>query len=964
MGTTRKMLRQSTVYTVLMGICLPFSLATTAQEEGVKDIEEVVVTGSRIRNTFGDTPTPITVIDLAEIEGTGTTNFADVMSATPSNIAKTNRSSTSFTVNSPGLELAELRGLGNDRTLVLVNGRRYVSGVTAGVGYGVDLNSIPTSIIDRVEILTGGASAIYGSDAVAGVVNIITKQSFEGVEMNFQGGRSAEGDNGREDFDITIGGNFENGGNAWLNFGYSDAEGLKARDRSFSDEDTAWYDLDGDGRAEAAEWLGSSFPPQGRFGGYNGDGSVFRSGLADRANSDRFNRADFRTIVTPNTRRMASGGLNLPITDSVLAFAELNYTRVEASDQLEPFAMDINNDIFDINRVPVGDIDIATHPLIPTLLRDNLLGDGLTTLNELGANNTARRLVEFGPRASEIDRTTMRVSSGLDITLDNGWDANVFMLWGQTETSRISSGQINTARALAALNVEAAPGGGLQCADLAARQSGCVPFNVFGAGTISPEAVEYLAISTGVDGLIEQFSYGGSLAGDVGIELPGGSIGFAAGLEYREEKGRETPDGLTQQGITAGNRILPTGGSFDVTEAYLELNFPVLDALTLGAAARVGDYSTVGNQTTWRATFDADLGFAIPDLRFRGSVSESVRAPNIADLFAGDGETFRTVQDPCDGVTAATLGNVADNCRSIPEVAARIASTGSFSLTQVERQSTGGFIGGNPDVQEETADSFTLGFVYTPSYLPGFSVAIDAFDFNVKDAIAVTTRSTVLERCFDAVGASFDSSCNSQARRNPTTGALFEVDSGTSNENELDIEGFDVTVSYAMQLNDVASFLAGSLDLSLNWVQLTKDETTGADGVTRSDLEEIESPRDRFVSTANYQLDDLQVYLRLRYWGSVSDSNTPLLTNDNSGVFGNPLASSVNRIESKYYTDLQARYLFSDKLKATVGINNLTDEEPGLLPQISNYGDTGSNTNAAAYDPYGRSYYMGLNYSF
>ena len=261
-----KMLNQTTPLRFAVAIAAAGAIGTMmpiahAQDEGAQELEEIVVTGSRIKRDTFNYSTPVSVIDNVEISSTGTTNLGDLLQTLPQSISTFNNANTAFFTTFSGLSLTDLRYLGTDRTLVLVNGRRFVSGAPPGGGYGVDLNSIPTAIIDRIEVLTGGASAVYGSDAVAGVVNIITRTDFEGVDLDVQVGASTEGDKNKEDITFTIGGEFGQGGFAMASVGYSDDEPLRSRDREPSSLDLVYSDEDGDGFGETAVFLGSRYPP-------------------------------------------------------------------------------------------------------------------------------------------------------------------------------------------------------------------------------------------------------------------------------------------------------------------------------------------------------------------------------------------------------------------------------------------------------------------------------------------------------------------------------------------------------------------------------------------------------------------------------------------------------------------------------------------------------------------------------
>lgn len=932
-----------------IGLTMLHSAAGMAQAPD-SGLEEVVVTGSRIARSTFTTPAPVTVIDSRDLEAVGDTNVGEFLQRVPQTISEVNSSSDVFSLNTPGLQLTSLRNLGSERTLVLVNGRRFVSGVSPSAGYAVDLNAIPTAIIDRIEILTGGTSAVYGSDAVGGVVNIITRTDFEGVEVDAQGYVPQEGDRRRADFSVTAGNDFERG-NAWASFAYSDDEGMKGTDREFSQLDLAYYPESFLG--PGWKFLGSSFPPGGRFGPFNGDGTPFVQNLADPDAEDGslFNRAARRDLASPVERRLAAAGVTHEIADGIDFSLELNWSEVNVQTEFEPVPLDLNSDIWRTDRGGTGGLDVASSPLLPDLLRDNLLDAGVTNLNQLDTNTTSRRLTEFGNRGSNVDRSTLRVASAVDFELTDTLSVDVFATWGKTDVEQITSTGINRERARLALDVEEGPDGSLRCVSEAARMSGCAPFDVFGAGTISPEAVDYLRTPQNSNSEIEQLVAGATVLGDTAWTLAGGPVSFAAGYEYREEKGSETPDSAAQSGITTSNRILATSGSYDVNEGFAEIRAPVLDRLALEGAVRVGDYSTVGSLTTWKAGFDADV---VDSFRVRGTVSRSVRAPNVADLFSGAGETFATLTDPCNGVEADTGGRIAANCRSVDAIAERIEETGAFTLTQVESQSTGGFNSGNPDVDEETADGFTLGTVWTPERIQGLSLAADWYDIEIDDAITFVSRSDTVRRCFDVAPEEFDPACDGRLLRDTTSGVLIEVNRSPVNEERLLTSGLDLELAYLWDLP------RGDLNVRALYNYLDEFEVVAlSSGDVNVEDGEVEFPTNRMNLGLTYTLDRLSVDWRMNVIDEVVDSNEPGF--ENSDVLGDPLPEEANTCDRRVYNDVRVAYDFATSTRAFLGINNVLDESPCILGQLSKHGDVGINTNPSVYDIDGRAFYVGFN---
>ncbi|MBE0379544.1 TonB-dependent receptor domain-containing protein [Pseudoalteromonas prydzensis] len=916
-----------------------FSSSSFAAEEGAEQVERIQVTGSRIKRTDMETTVPITVIGRSDIVQMGALNVADVLNQTPVAIAGSDQSNSSFSTSGVGLNTTSLRNLGESRTLVLVNGRRFVSGVSPSSGYAVDLNAIPASMIERIEILKSASSAIYGTDAVAGVVNIITRDNVEGVEFNAQTGISAESDREKYTVNVTAG-NSWNTGNVTVAIGYDDDKGLKSSDRDFSRFDEAIL-LDDDGN-EYVDKVYSSFPPQGRVGSYNGDGTPY-TGLAG---GEAFNRASFRQLVTPLERKYAAFNIKQDINDDVHYFAEVNWNSSKTYDSTiepTPFSTD---DVFLPSRGGVGGISMS-NPMVPELLRQNLLADGLTMDDNIPA--LVRRMVEFGARSTDLERDTIRIATGIDWEINDAWALNTYVSWGKTDQRQDSGGQVNIERAAQAFDVIENADGELQCANDLAVLQGCVPLNLFGAGSVSQEAVDYVKVPAKTAGQSEQFIFSASLVGELPIELPGGTIGVALGAEHRLESGFYNPGDLAQTGASSTNKSLPTNGSYTSDDFYVETILPVLDNLEVDLAARYSDHEIVGGETTWNAGIQYS---PIDTLKLRASAATAIRTPNIADLFGGRGETFATVTDPCSGVTASDTGNVAQNCLSIPEVAARVAATGSFQLTQIEAQSTGGFVGGNEEVKSETADTYSLGVVWQVT--DEFSLTVDYYDISVEDAISTTSRTTVLNRCFDVSSSEFDPSCSGNALRDKN-GALVEVNSGTGNENNIETSGIDIELAYKLD-TDVGTFGANLL-----WNHLRQYDITGIEsGETIEYAGQVYTPDNRANLNLNYGFEDFNFSWRMRYWDRSVDSVDG--GNFNYTDF-TPLVE-YNEFPSVVYHDISGTYSFSDSTDVTLTIRNLFDKQPPVANQSSSSGGTGINTVSEAYDVTGQYFQLSFTTKF
>lgn len=933
------LLAKSVRFALISGVtaaALNVPLSFAADEAGAK-VERIEVTGSRIKRTDMETTVPITVLSREDIAQTGAINVADILNSSPVTIAGSDQSNSAFTTSTVGLNTTSLRNLGDSRTLVLVNGRRFVSGVDPSSGYAVDLNAIPTSMIERIEILKSASSAIYGSDAVAGVVNIITRKDFDGVEVNAQTGISGESDRKTKTVSVTSGKTWS-GGNAWVSLGYDDDEGIKATDRDFSKQDLAIL-LDDNGN-EYAGPVNSSYPPQGRIGKYNGDGTLY-SGT-----TGSFNRASYRQLVTPLERKYAAAGLTMELADNVSMFTELNWNTTKTKDStIEPTPLDVVNDVWLKNRNGNGGMDINS-PLIPDALRNALIADGITNLNQ---TSFVRRLVEFGARSTDLERDTVRIATGVDWAIDDTWTSQTYLTWGRTDQSQDNGGQVNKERAALALDVIKDANGDLVCASDLARLQGCVPLDMFGAGTVSDAAVKYIESPAKANGQAEQFVLGSSVTGSLPVALPGGDIGVAMGLEYREERGVYSPGDLAQTGASSTNQSDPTDGKLYSKDVYVEAILPVLENLEFDLAARYADHSITGGDLTWNAGLQYT---PFESFKVRASAATAIRTPNISDLFGGRGETFGNVADPCDGVTAATTGNAAANCRAIQAVSDRIAADGAFTLTQAERQGTGGTQGGNPDVKAETADTWSAGIIW--QIVDDLAFTLDYYDISVKDAISTTSRTTVLNRCFDVDASQFSQNCNGAAIRDQK-GALIEVHSGTSNENNIDTSGIDAEFNYTTDLGP------GSFKAQLVWNYTNEYVVTGIlSGEAIDYVGDVTHPEHRANLNLSYALDEMSFAWRMRYWDSVVDS-----VDESNGNFTDGASlTTFNDIDAVIYHDVNASYTFANGWEAMVGVRNLFDKQPPLLPQGTNSGATGINTASEAYDVTGRYFYAGVTAKF
>ncbi|MFM2044870.1 MAG: hypothetical protein RLY86_3446 [Pseudomonadota bacterium] len=920
-------------------VALAAPLAAQAQQATTEtqQLEEIVVTGSRIQRPNLTAPTPVQVINEELIQLKGTTNAADLINELPAaGVPGVSATNSNFFVSATGLNLVDLRNLGTDRTLVLVNGRRHVGGQEGSTS--VDLNSIPADFIERVEVVTGGASAVYGSEAIAGVVNIILKRNFEGVTVAGQAGITGEGDGENYNLSSTIGANFEGDrGNVILNVTYDKTEEVASADRDISATD-AFYDPATFVNRNAL----SSFGSAGRFilGGssYNPDGTLFNTA------QNGYNRNQDRLITVPIERNLLSGIVNYEVFEGIDFFVEGTYARTETRSQSEPIAFGNNTAVGTAVDAPVLSIP-TTNPFIPAALRA-LIPAGTTEFS------FARRFDELGLRRADITRQTYRIATGLEGELENGWNWEAYYQYGTVTQDQVSTGVFNTARMQEALNAEVGPGGAVQCASPLARAQGCVPINIFGAGAAAQDALSYITANSTFDSTVRQNTAGAFLSGDV-FELPAGAVGFAAGAEYRKEESEFRPDALSIAGISSGNASAPSQGDYDVWEVYGETSVPILagldfvDYLGVDAAVRYADYSTVGS--VW--SYKAGAEYApVSDLRLRATYARAVRAPNIGELFQPAQQTFSSVTDPCaDDRRVTADATTQANCLATPGVGDAIRA-GGFQPTQLDLSSIPGFNAGNLNLQEEKADTLTVGAVWTPSFLDGFALTIDYWDIEINDAIQGFDRQTAVDQCVGQSQYPNNPFC-ALITRNPTTGLITGLDLRVDNVAVQTASGIDLEANYDLELADLVGSDYGSLTFNLIGTYLIENENvpfSGAEAVENKS--QVGYSEFKWNLRTTWNQGPLTFTWLLRYIGEAQiDPNDEFEGND---------------IPALVYNDIQLRYAITDAYQVFAGVDNVLDRKPPIIPAPFGVNITGTETAADVYDPVGRFFYAGFRAQF
>lgn len=976
--------------------------APAAPQEAVEAEQEVVVTGSRIASPALTSPSPLQVVTAEALENQGVVNVQEALQQNPAvGIPGQSRTTNGASTN-PGLATVNLRNLGADRTLVLIDGRRSVAGVPGTAQ--VDLSMIPTPFIERVDVLTGGASAVYGSDAVAGVVNFIYKKKYEGLQLNVQGGISERGDDRQFVANATYGANFADGrGNIMVYGGYVNEGVVENRGRDFARYDytslgTTQRVAGNDARNLAAAqnlftpfYNPSNVGPGGVFviGSQSGriinpDGS-FR---AYNAATDGYNREEYKLLAAPSERYTFAARVNYDVTDNANIFSEVTYTNVLTKGRMEasPMRTDSalgafpgNGGFYPIefmvaNPANPADVRRLANPLVPAAVfaaaTNRNANDAISSKDLSFLLRTS--MFDGGTRTIPTERDNFRVVLGGNVDLGSSWKLDAYYQYGFTKQNQSMSGLANLYNLAEAL--QAIPDvydydndgnrGEAVCLNASARAQGCVPIDVYGLnadGTsrISADAIKYIKTSMSRYSKQQMHVAAANLTGTL-FQLPAGPVQVAVGAEYRKEESRDIFDPLTNQARNGYVQLTDTAGKFDVKEAYGEIVVPILSDtpffhnLTLRAAGRMSDYSTVGTFYAWNIGGE---WAPIEDIRLRAVYAHATRAPNIGELFAAPAAGIISITDPCQGITLTTTGTLAENCRAVPGILANIQANGSFTLTQADLAGVGGLTANNPDIQEETGKTLTLGAVINPRSihaLRNLTITVDYFDIKLENAINRVAAATVLNKCYRE---GLDEFCQFVTRRSGasgaySTGSVEQVVRALVNSGGSFSRGLDFTLNYR---HDLAG---GQASLSAAWTHLLKNGFRALTGDPYDNtMGELGTPRDAVTAGLGWENDKFGFNVSAEYIAP------QVLDYENFQTLYRLADGSVPdekyfRIGSKIYTDMQVRYTGIEHFEFYLGVKNLFDVE---RPPV--WGGLPGNVNGV-YDVIGRRFYTGARIKF
>lgn len=920
------------------------------EEQVEEQVERIAVTGSRIARPELSQATPILSLSADEIDNFASPDLGQILAELPAvgatNTLIGNRESNA----SAGVSSADLRRLGANRTLVLVNGKRHVAGSPGSAS--VDLSTIPSSMIQRIEIMTGGASAIYGSDAVSGVINVILKDDYEGLEFSGQAAGSTEGVGARtHEFTILGGGDFMNGrGNATFYAGMNRIQETMENDiRQFESwgtilnpEDTGRLDgipdrifvrnvgseyISGNGVLLADNFYG--FLPSGDYviqPPRVGTNSALFGSFPDGCDTCAFTQ-DYVNLQPEVNRVNVGSSVNFDMTENARYYADFKYTQADIEQQFQP--------AFTTSTV----INIAENPYLNEELRADLLGKGI------GAATMFKFFEDWGNRTASNRRELFRFVTGVDGGFQLGESLMTYDFYygyGETRNRRQTLNESIPENIAAAVDTIRDADGNIVCRDpdagLVNTGGECVPYNPFGQNA-TPEAVAFMSADVTRDDKITQEYVGASFVTDTGsLQLQGGPIDIAFGFEWREETSETITDEFTRRGLTNNAATPNEYGEYDVTEGFVEVNFPLLagvsfaEELSVDMAYRGADYSHAGSADAWKVGM---VWAPTSEYRLRGTFGKAVRAPNITEAFSPRSPGFVNITDPCDQNNIDNDPNREANCAALG-VPANFESNTNVSIDLIS--------GGNPNLDPEESDSLTAGFVWTPDFIENFSATIDYYDIEITDAITFIAPQTVINNCVDSTSGIDNNFCR-QTTRGPDS-QLTAVESGYLNAASLETSGVEMEVNYR---TDLANFdLPGSVSTSLfvnhliDFVNYPFQDQPEQDNVNTG---QVGDPEWQFRFTANYRLDDLTVSWATRFI-------------DRSALFNvTPRLESYENLGPAYvgsiFThDLSAGYYFTENFRVSGGIRNIFDKVPP--------GYTGN----ALYDLTGRRAFINATYEF
>ena len=922
-------------------------------------LEEIVVTGSRIARRDAVAESPIFTVDQESMRVSGFTTVDQFLNTLPQIVPST--SSQSNNPSSNGRAFVDLRGLGPERNLVLIDGRRAMGQASGGTI--VDVNTIPAALIERVEVITGGAAATYGADAVAGVVNFIMKKSFDGVALDAQYRLTQEGDGEEWGSDLTFGGDFADGrGSSVFNASYFKRQPMGKGARSFSEQASGATGIFPNGswapgaNAPSQAAIDAFFGPDqcnanggSRGYGFNPDGTPFCTGVTNDAtrnvvnyngpesdiaqaffpDSFSYNFEPDNILILPLERWNIYGATELEVNDNFKPYAKFIFTNYNSPTELAP--------------TPGGGFVMpVANPFIP----DSIAALAASRADPAANLSINKRFNAVGGRASDNNHDVWQLVTGARGDITGSWEYDAYASWGRSVLTEIQSGNIRIPRVNELLG--AADGGTSICAG---------GLNFFGAQEISAECAAYIGLDAKNLTTVEQGVLEAVATGDL-FELPAGTVQSAVGASYRHLDFDFAPDSGLQPGIVAGfNEQLPVSGRLWYTDFFAEAVVPIVSdvpfiqnlSTTLGV--RTTDNNIFGSDESYKITFD----WTVNDLvRARGGFQHAIRSPNIAELFDPQLNNFPDIegQDPCNFDSSFRTGPNAAQVSALCAAQGAVSGAPGFSQPFDQAQS---IVGGNPDLTPEQADTWTVGFVLTPQFesalLERLTVTVDYFSIKIDDVVASVDALTTIQRCFNREGANptFDPNNQwcSQFTRDQADGRIIELEQFSQNQAIWETAGIDTTVNWGLGVGP------GDLAFSLvvSWLDKFEQQVTSIDptndfaGTIGSDtgtaFPEWKGTLQTTYSLANWRFQSIN-----RYVGSMDHELSVTIPD-----------TTATGTDSTMYWDLAATYDVTENISLRAGVNNVANQQPRLYsPNVQ------ANTDPSQFDVLGRRWFVGFNW--
>ena len=966
----------------------------TADAVGADEVEEIIVTGSRLPRDSFNISTPLVSIDAEAITDSGLGSLAEILiDEMPSLYESSSNMNSQSQIGNTGVTSANLRRLGSNRTLVLMDGRRVVTNA-----YGsrtTSLNTIPSGIISRVEVVTGGSSATYGSDAISGVINIITQQDQEGFGFEARTGFTDEGGGEEYSIDLDYGTSFADGrGYLFVAASFDEEKGIYNADRKRAqlEADFDWNasemcnemqtasgdqcmrDIsESDWRERSDGILGGVFDEGGGNFWYNENG--LQTGWSEETNGI-FSR-QWDVIKIPNDQTAAALKIDYEMSDNINAYFQLQYSKNKSfnfksmEDEYEGgLVATIDRVTGEPGQIRPGYIPL-TNPFIPAaILNDpDVQSDGRLSWD--------RRMGEVGNITTDNERTTWRTWAGLQGSMfESKWDWDLSVGYGNFEQYQVRSNEIDVlkeSQALDAIDV----GGVIRCRDDAAHAAGCVPLDLFGIGSITPDMADWLRVNPIINPTVELLNVLGYTTGEL-FEMPAGTVGAVFGFEWRRDSmNLRVSDGPRYGGITF-NLVPPIKGDFDVAELFTEMSFPLADRLTADISLRVADYSMDNIDTVFSHTAGL-IWEPVDGYILRANFARAQRAPDITELLSPRRGDYDSFDDICADVSATSTETGHDNCRLEPAIAAAIAADPGF-VFEDDNNGYGPAIG-NEDLFEETADTFTIGFSIAPDFLEGFRLAVDYYEITIADAIIEMENSEIMKQCY-ASSVTFGQPnvfCDDITRDDE--GQMVEILNRQLNLNEQSTSGFDVALDYVFDTDSMGEF-----QLVTHYTHISKHEEKfdGIDGVVTVDFNnQLDFGVFEDVATASltWRKEDWRLRWRTTWKGPIIDHNDrvesyleDVADNDALCAAADPDCVTNPEVEAFLFYpsylrhDLSASYDMTlnngASLNVYAGVRNMFDKDP-FVPRTGDAYEGGiGNYDSKFGGGIGRYFYAGISMRF